>query len=190
MTLLSGLSLTFPSLAKEKLPSLVVLSGHNLTLKERQRDEYFMKKAIKQAIKNPMHPFGCVIVDLDAKTVLSEGVNTASMNPILHAEIVAINNYICKHGNQGWEKLTIYTTGEPCPMCMSAIVWAGIPRVVWASSIQTIRASGIGQIDIAASEVAASARELHHPQSLIQGILSDKTDLMFLKRRNSKLSDK
>ena len=51
----------------------------------------------------------------------------SSGDPTLHGEIVAIRNYSSQYGNLGWEDTTLYTTGEPCPMCMGAIIWAGIP---------------------------------------------------------------
>jgi tRNA(Arg) A34 adenosine deaminase TadA len=46
--------------------------------------------------------------------------------------------------------MVLYTTGEPCSMCMSALVWAGIGGVVFASSIDGIRRAGIDQIAITA----------------------------------------
>jgi tRNA(adenine34) deaminase len=57
-----------------------------------------------------------------------------------------MNDYVQSHGNQGWAARALYTTGEPCSMCMSALVWAGIGVVVFASSIDGIRRAGIDQI--------------------------------------------
>ena len=59
---------------------------------------------------------------------MAEGTNSAALNPTHHGEMVAIDDYVKKHGNQDWARMTLYTTGEPCPMCMSAIAWCGIPR--------------------------------------------------------------
>ena len=88
--------------------------------------EAAMRLAIAAARANPSYPFGAVIVTAADHTVLAQGVNNSKTNPVLHGEIVAINDYVALHGNQGWADGIQYTTGEPCPMCMSAIVWAGI----------------------------------------------------------------
>jgi hypothetical protein len=61
--------------------------------------------------------------------MLAQGVNNSKTNPILHGEIVAINDYVARHG---WANSILYTTGEPCPMCMSAIVWVGNESAVRA----------------------------------------------------------
>jgi tRNA(Arg) A34 adenosine deaminase TadA len=69
-------------------------------------------------------------------------------NPIFHGEVVAINDYVARHRDASWDRATLYSTGEPCVMCCGALAWAGIQRVVWASSVAAIRASGIPQIAI------------------------------------------
>jgi len=88
--------------------------------------EAAMRLAIAAAKANPFYPFGAVIMGAADRTVLAQGVNNSKTNPVLHGEIVAINDYLARHGNQSWADGILYTTGEPCTMCMSAIVWAGI----------------------------------------------------------------
>ena len=88
--------------------------------------EAAVRLAIAAAKANPFYPFGAVIIGAADRAVLAQGVNSGKTNPILHGEIVAINDYAARHGNQGWADGSLYTTGEPCPMCMGAIVWAGI----------------------------------------------------------------
>jgi len=85
--------------------------------------EAAMRLAITAAKANPLYPFGAVIIGAADRAVLAQGVNNSKTNPTLHGEIVAINDYVARHGNQGWADGILYTTGEPCPMCMSAIVW-------------------------------------------------------------------
>jgi tRNA(Arg) A34 adenosine deaminase TadA len=85
--------------------------------------EAAMRLAIAAAKANPHYPFGAVIIGAADRAVLAEGVNNSKANPILHGEIVAINNYVARRANQSWSEGIVYTTGEPCPMCMSAIVW-------------------------------------------------------------------
>lgn len=124
------------------------------------RHEQFMRLAIDASTGNPSHPFGAVIVDHNTGEVLGRDVNRRVENPILHGEIVTINDDVARHGDVGWDRVTLYSTGEPCAMCCGAIAGAGIPRVVWASSIAAIHGSGIPQIDISAIEAAARLRFL------------------------------
>jgi tRNA(adenine34) deaminase len=101
--------------------------------------ERAMRLAIAEARHNPSYPFGAVIIRAADGEVMARGANNDRVNPVLHGEIACLNDYVAHHGNKGWEALILYTTGEPCPMCMSALVWAGIGGVVFASSIDAIR---------------------------------------------------
>jgi tRNA(adenine34) deaminase len=113
--------------------------------------------------------------------VLAEGVNKSKANPTLHGEIVAFNNYVARHANQGWSDGILYTTGEPWPMCMTASVWAGIGGVVYGSSISTLVQAGITQIMINASAVRAAA-PVYRGQ-IMGGVLQAETDALFRNRR-------
>jgi len=142
--------------------------------------ERFMRLAIEQARRNPAFPFGAVIVRAADLRLMAEGANEGSRNPILHGEMRTIQDYVERHGNQGWEETILYTTGEPCPMCMSAIVWAGIGGVVWATSIATLKRVGFDQIDLASPAVAAAAP--FWPGGILGGVLAAATDRMFADR--------
>jgi tRNA(adenine34) deaminase len=135
--------------------------------------------AIEQARRNPHWPFGAVIVHTRTGDVLGSGVNSGADSPLLHGEVVAMNDYVHRHGNQGWADTTLYTTGEPCSMCMSAMAWANLRRVVWGSSIDEIRRTDIIQIDLSAREVAACARSFYTPELLLGGVLADHTNRLF-----------
>ncbi|WP_078662606.1 nucleoside deaminase [Streptomyces bicolor] len=139
--------------------------------------------AIAQARRNPEWPFGAVIVHNRTGEVLASGVNTGADSPLLHGEVVAMNDYVRRHGNQGWADTTLYTTGEPCSMCMSALAWANLRRVVWASSIDEIRSTDIIQIDLTAREVAAAARSFYTPDLLLGGVLANHTNRLFEEAR-------
>jgi len=80
-------------------------------------------------------PFGAVIVR-DGK-VLARGRNLGKRlrDPTAHGEMVAIRNFLAVHGPERLTGATLYTSGESCPMCMGAIVWCGISRVVYGASI-------------------------------------------------------
>jgi len=149
------------------------------------RHEAYMRLAIAEAKGNPRYPFGAVIVRPGSGgsggEVMARGVNDSAANPILHGEIACLNDYVRRHGNAGWADTVLYTTGEPCSMCMSALMWAGIGGVVFASSIEGITRAGIGQIAITARAVADATpfwRGL-----LLGGVLAAETDRMFLERK-------
>lgn len=79
-------------------------------------------------------PFGAVIVR-DGQVVATGANRVVSNNdPTAHAEITAIRAACAKEGNFKLEGCTIYTSCEPCPMCLSAIYWAGIERVCYANT--------------------------------------------------------
>lgn len=99
--------------------------------------EYWMQKAIELSIKNVDNgggPFGAVIVK-DGQLV-SEGFNqVVQMNdPTMHAEIVAIREACKKLNTFDLSGCIIYTSCEPCPMCLGAIYWARISEMYFANT--------------------------------------------------------
>jgi tRNA(Arg) A34 adenosine deaminase TadA len=87
----------------------------------------FMREAIALAIQNVAEgggPFGCVIVK-DGK-VIARGVNrvTQTNDPTAHAEVVAIRNACHTLRSFQLTGCELYTSCEPCPMCMAAVYWA------------------------------------------------------------------
>lgn len=145
------------------------------------RHEQAMRLAIEEARRNPVYPFGAVIVRADTGEVVARGVNNARENPTLHGEIACMNDYVRLNGNRGWSDKVLYTTGEPCSMCMSALVWAGIGDVVFASSIDSIKRAGINQIEITAKAVADASS--FYSGLLLGGVLAAETDRMFMERQ-------
>jgi tRNA(adenine34) deaminase len=147
------------------------------------RHEQAMRLAIEQGKKNPYYPYGAVITEASTGAVVAEGTNDARANPTLHGEIVCINDYVSKHGNKDWESKILYTTCEPCPMCMTALIWAGIGGVVFASSaFSPALVASIGEpIKISAQEVIDKA-SFHKPM-LLGGVLAAETDAMFTNRK-------
>ncbi len=99
----------------------------------------FMKRAIELSIESVSKgggPFGCVIVK-DEK-IVSEGSNkvTSSKDPTAHGEIVAIREACKKINNFSLSGFELYSSCEPCPMCLSAIYWARIDKVYFANTRQ------------------------------------------------------
>jgi len=98
----------------------------------------FMARAIELSIENIKNktggPFGAVIVKDDI--IIAEGANSVTKNndPTAHAEIVAIRN-ACKNLNTFTATgCIIYTSCEPCPMCLSAIYWARINTIYFGNT--------------------------------------------------------
>jgi tRNA(Arg) A34 adenosine deaminase TadA len=145
--------------------------------------EHAMRLAIVGARGNPVFPFGAVIVRAADRHVMATGVNTGAANPTFHGEIVAINDYVARHGNRGWDQAILYTTGEPCPMCMSAIVWAGIGGVAWGTSVEQLRQFGINQILIPATTVIGASPFYHG--EILGHVLQADTDALFRNRKRS-----
>lgn len=142
-----------------------------------KEDEHYMQIAIALAKYNPPAPFAALIVDNKTGDILARGLNSTKINPTFHGEIVAINECIKNHPHIDWSKVTLYTTAEPCPMCQSAIIWAGISRVVFATSIEYLNSHGWKQIDITASEI--NKRSHFYKGTVIGGVLAEETNILF-----------
>src|SRR5688500_4101172 len=109
-------------------------------------DERIMRRAIELAQKGVDEylggPFGCVIVR--DGTVVGEGSNqvTSSNDPTAHAEIVAIRD-ACRNLNSfQLEGCSVYTSCEPCPMCLGAIYWARPAAIFFAGTREDAAAAG------------------------------------------------
>jgi tRNA(Arg) A34 adenosine deaminase TadA len=97
-------------------------------------DIMHINKAIHEANNSDGGPFGAIIVK-DNK-IISYGNNKVSVlnDPTAHAEIVAIREACKQSNNFSLEGCTLYTSCEPCPMCLSAIYWARIKDVYYANT--------------------------------------------------------
>ena len=101
------------------------------------REEKFMLEAIKLAEygvqQNCGGPFGCIVVKDDQ--IIGKGYNkvTSKNDPTAHAEIVAIREACTNLNSFQLEDCEIYTTCEPCPMCLGAIYWAR-PKIIYFAS--------------------------------------------------------
>ncbi len=98
----------------------------------------FMREAIKLSIDNVKSgkggPFGAVIVKDDK--IIARGTNevTSSNDPTAHAEVVAIRNACKMLGTFQLDNCDIYTSCEPCPMCLGAIYWSRPARLFFANT--------------------------------------------------------
>lgn len=117
------------------IESLAVVQSREIT----DLDREFMQMAIDLSIDNVANgggPFGAVIVRDDK--VVATGVNrvTANHAPTAHAEVSAIRNACEALGDFKLDGCKIYTSCEPCPMCLSAIYWAGISKIYYGNTKQ------------------------------------------------------
>ena len=97
----------------------------------------FMLKAIELSIKSAETtggPFGCVVVK-DNK-IISEGFNkvTLTNDPTAHGEVVAIRDACSKLNTFNLSGCELYSSCEPCPMCLSAIYWSRIDKIFYANT--------------------------------------------------------
>lgn len=102
-----------------------------------EQDKQFMRLAIEASIENVRNgggPFGAVIVRNGE--VVATGVNrvTANNDPTAHAEVSAIRAACQKLETFKLDDCEIYTSCEPCPMCLSAIYWSGIRRIYYGNT--------------------------------------------------------
>jgi len=97
----------------------------------------FMKRAIELSIEGVNKgggPFGSVIIK--GNKIVAEGSNKVVPNkdPTAHGEIVAIREACKKLNNFNLKGCELYSTCEPCPMCLSAIYWARIDKIYYANT--------------------------------------------------------
>ncbi len=143
-----GRSLTNFSENKEA-PSCFVVNYVYLCLKQKKiilmKKEDFMKLAITLSIENVKNgggPFGAVIVKDDQ--VIATGVNrvTSNHDPTAHAEVSAIRSACALLRTFDLSGCDIYTSCEPCPMCLGAIYWAHIDHIYYGNNKNDAAAIG------------------------------------------------
>lgn len=142
-------------------------------------DTDFMRLAIqtaREAIAAGQIPVGCVIV-LDGQVLLTAH-NTvwADTDPSAHGEMVGIRRAAKKLGRVALTGCTCYCTLEPCPMCLAALHWAKVDRVVYGADIADARAAGFSELTIPAAEMA---RLGHSPIRVEGGVLKEECRKLF-----------
>ena len=115
-------------------------------------DERFMRMAIAEAARGD-YPFGSVIVRDGKVMVQGRNLGKQEKDPTAHGEMVAIRRFLTRYGPDKLKGTTLYTSGESCAMCMGAILWCGISRLVYGASIAEL-ATKIGQIMVTDADIA------------------------------------
>ncbi len=110
-----------------------------------KKDRKYLEKAIEISIKNIDEgggPFGAVVVKEDQVIASSGNHVTLSKDPTAHAEISAIREACKILGTFSLEGCTLYSSCEPCPMCLGAIYWARLDKLVFAASKEDAKDAG------------------------------------------------
>ena len=118
---------------------------HNMSTEHATKSAEFMRRAISLALENIRSgggPFGAVIAK-DGR-IAAEGVNrvTANNDPTAHAEVVVIREACRALADFQLAGCDLYTTCEPCPMCLGAIYWARLSRVFYGGTAGDAAAAG------------------------------------------------
>jgi guanine deaminase len=114
-------------------------------MKLNSEDRKFLALAIETAtnnIKDGGGPFGAVVVSHGQIISCAGNRVVAGHDPTAHAEVEAIRMASAAMATHDLSSCVIYSSCEPCPMCLGAIYWAGIKRVVYASDRYQAAASG------------------------------------------------
>lgn len=119
-------------------------------------------------------PFGAVLV-MDGQAV-AEGWNqvTSTNDPTAHAEVVAIRRACTTLGRFDLRGATLYTSCEPCPMCLASALWARIGRIVYANTREDAAAIGFDDApfyeEVRAAPATTLTRMEHQPSSVARGV--------------------
>ncbi|PYI68234.1 tRNA-specific adenosine deaminase [Arthrobacter livingstonensis] len=105
-------------------------------MKTSNNGQEYLARAVELATANVLDsggPFGAVIVTADGRAF--DGINrvTASNDPTAHAEVTAIRNACTALGTFDLTGATLYTSCEPCPMCLASALWARVDQVFFAA---------------------------------------------------------
>ncbi|MBD1839845.1 nucleoside deaminase [Coleofasciculus sp. FACHB-64] len=114
--------------------------------------EKFMKIALEEA-KLGDAPYGAVIVKDNQVIIKAHNTVETDNDPTAHAELNAIRCLTKEIKNPSLEGYTLYTTCEPCPMCTTACIWAGISEIIFGASIQDLIEAGVPQLDLSSEEI-------------------------------------
>ncbi|MGA7203989.1 MAG: nucleoside deaminase [Specibacter sp.] len=101
-----------------------------------QQPAHYLAKAVKlatQNVRNAGGPFGAIVVTADGREFAGVNRVSANLDPTAHAEVTAIRNACQGVGEFDLSGATLYTSCEPCPMCLASALWARIGNVYFAA---------------------------------------------------------
>jgi tRNA(adenine34) deaminase len=133
------------------------------------RDEYFMKLALREALRATEHddvPVGCVIAHGGEVLAAAPNERELRKDPTAHCEVLAIREAARRLGSWRLAGTVLYVTLEPCAMCAGAIVLARIPRVVYGAADPKAGAAG-SVLDV------LGEKRLNHRPEVAGGLLAE-----------------
>jgi guanine deaminase len=142
-------------------------------------EERWMSEAVataRRGIAAGQSPFGCVIVLGDEPLAAAHNQVWATGDPTAHAEITAIRLAAQRRGEISLAGCSLYSTCEPCPMCMAAIHWARVDRVVYGAAIADAAAAGFHELTLSAARLLELG---HSPVRLESGCLAAECRALF-----------
>ncbi len=131
-------------------------------------DSYFMQLAIEKArvgVTNGQSPFGACIVKQGQVIACEHNQVWANTDISAHAEVVAIRIACQKLQTIDLSGSMIYTTCEPCPMCLSTCHWARLDKIVYGTDIAAARAAGFHELNISAQDM----KQLGKSEIVVEG---------------------
>jgi guanine deaminase len=142
-------------------------------------DQAFMRMAIEKAqqgIAADQSPFGACIVREGKVIACEHNVVWQTNDPTAHAEVNSIRAACKMLASVKLSGATIYSTTEPCPMCFSAIHWAGIARIVYGASIAEARRAGFSELEISNFDMKRLGGS---PVEIVPGLLAGEASELF-----------
>jgi len=137
--------------------------------------EDFMNVALEEANQGDA-PYGAVIVK--GNQILAKAHNTVKRDndPSAHAEMNVIRNMTNQINSPSLAGYTLYATAEPCPMCATACIWAGIDEIIIGASIEDLIRRNQAQINLACEEIIAKS-----PQDIkvTKGVMREESLALF-----------
>ncbi len=134
--------------------------------------EDYMKIALEEAKKGDM-PYGAILVKADQIIIRGHNTTQTDNDVSAHAEINVLRELTQKSGCYSLDVLkgyTLYSTCEPCSMCASACVWAGVSEIVFGASTQQLIQLGSPQIDLSCEMIV---KQGFQDIKITQGILAE-----------------
>lgn len=127
----------------------------------KRNSEYYIRLAIDEALKGKQggnRPYGSVVVDRNGK-VLARAHATVHMghDPTAHAETSALKKAAKRQKHHKLEGCSLFSTAEPCIMCMGACIWARITHVYFGVTLDDLIATGHEQVMISDQDIAQKA---------------------------------
>jgi tRNA(Arg) A34 adenosine deaminase TadA len=142
-------------------------------------DEAVMKLAVavaREGIASGQSPFGAVIVQGDRAVATAHNTVWRDTDPTAHAEVNAIRRAAAALGTIALRGCVMYTTCEPCPMCLAACHWAKLDRVVHGCGIADAAAAGFSELRLPAATLVWQGGS---PLALTCGVCEDECRHLF-----------